>query len=787
MLALLLVIAVVLILPILVQATPDPYLTGSNTATGYSNSAMPITDLQVAGTGNPTVPVKLRATSGTLAMSTTTGLTFSGASTGSTLQFSGSLSNVNSALATLTYTRNGTGTDTLEASLVNAGEVFFPDNNHLYEYVSYSATWNNANTNAQTRTKYGATGYLTTITSQAENEFVAERLLNAGWMGASDATSEGDWKWVTGPENGTSFWSGLSNGSAVSGRYSNWGTGEPNDSSGEDCAQFLTGSSGKWNDLPCSSYALPGYVVEYGSDSSPIEIASLNIAITTNAANNYPSTPSSLGPSAKVNDSWSSDTTPTFSFTLSDPDVANTVGYRIQVDNDSDFSSPVVDYTSALAAQGATGFTVGQSAGSGSYTTGTFGQTLTDGLYYWRVRASDSIGADSSYTTANSGSVAFRIDTTDPTIPGTPSAVSPTLDTTPTITWAASSDAGSGLNSTAYQVEWSQQSDFSGAVSATSAATSFTIPTLDTLDDGIWYFRVLARDAVLNFSDYSETVNVIVDTTAPTVPGTPQVSTSTNNNLPSWSWTASSDAGSGLATQAYMFEWSQSADFTGTIYTTAAPNTSYTHTARLSDGTWYVRVKAVDQLDHESSYSGTGKITIDTSAKVTSSISVSQQRITPNRSQSTVVAAGGDLTTPTQGIIFLNDFKEYTRGKGKPLNLANGQVIYFAVDTDRHSATVKAIAPSYVIVTVASTPTDVRVERGQSLDYDVDKDGSDDIQITYHGMRDGAADMTFKQLVAQPVAVIDNKSGYDILSWWWLIIVPLLLVVFAKRRKKSAS
>lgn len=261
----------------------DPELVGGSSVTGSNGVATPITDLQVSGTGNPTVPVKLRVTSGTLSMSTTTGITFTGSSTGSTLQFSGTKNNVNAALATLTYTRSGTGSDTLEASLVNAGEVFFSENGHLYEYISYSASWTDAHTNAQTKTKYGETGYLTTITSQAENDFVAARLLSAGWMGASDIANEGDWKWVTGPENGTSFWSGASGGGTVGGRYANWGSGEPNNSSNEDCAQFLTGGSGKWNDLPCSSHNLPGYVVEYGGNT-PIDISTKNVSITTIAA-----------------------------------------------------------------------------------------------------------------------------------------------------------------------------------------------------------------------------------------------------------------------------------------------------------------------------------------------------------------------------------------------------------------------------------------------------------------------------------------------------------------------
>lgn len=257
-------------------------LEGSSSFTGQSSVAMPITDLQISG-GNAgdTIPVKLRVASGTLSMSTTTGLTFTGSSTGSTLQFTGTRTNLNNALATLTYTRGSTGTDTLEVSLVESGEVFFEDNGHLYKYISYVGNWNQAKTHAESQELYGATGYLATITSNNENEFVRARLTNAGWMGASDSASEGDWKWVTGPENGTSFWSGLSNGSIVGGMYANWGTGEPNDSGGEDCGQFLAGGTGKWNDLPCSTFSLPGYVVEFGADGDMPEVEAKNISITT--------------------------------------------------------------------------------------------------------------------------------------------------------------------------------------------------------------------------------------------------------------------------------------------------------------------------------------------------------------------------------------------------------------------------------------------------------------------------------------------------------------------------
>lgn len=272
----------------MVSADTNWTLLGDNSATGTINIAMPITSLQVTGTTTLTIPVKLLVTNGSLSMATTTGLTFTGGTTGSVLYFSGSYTDINNALASLRYTRGSAGSDTLEVSLVNPGEVFFADNNHLYEYISSTLTWGAAKTAAEALTKYGATGYLTTITSQAENDFVAARLSNAGWMGASDSVSEGVWRWVTGPENGTQFWSGnYPGGTSFNGAYGNWNNMEPNDSgANEDCGQFLSGSNGKWNDLPCSGTTLPGYVVEYGgnSTSSLPTVTAKNISIVTQGA-----------------------------------------------------------------------------------------------------------------------------------------------------------------------------------------------------------------------------------------------------------------------------------------------------------------------------------------------------------------------------------------------------------------------------------------------------------------------------------------------------------------------
>ena len=176
--------------------------------------------------------------------------------------------------------------------------------------------------------------------------------------------------------------------------------------------------------------------------SSPV-----NVQFAYIATNQNPNSPSSLGPSALVDESFGTDNTPTLTFTLDDPDETEQVKYQIQIDNNSDFSSVVVDYASAFQNEGSASFTVGQAAGSGSYTTGSEGQTLSDGSYYWRVKTIDDDNAESAYTTANSGNIAFKVDTTTPADfeLQDPSDKNYTNNTQPNFSFKKSSDPTSGL------------------------------------------------------------------------------------------------------------------------------------------------------------------------------------------------------------------------------------------------------------------------------------------------------------------------------------------------------
>ena len=447
------------------------------------------------------------------------------------------------------------------------------------------------------------------------------------------------------------------------------------------------GTVGTWNttsalpqgDFLSSSVEYNGYIYELGGSSQTGQLSSVDYAQTLSST---PNTPSSLGPTASTNGTYSNNNTPTFSFSLSDTDPTANVQYEIQVANNSSFTSPLIDYTSALGSQGGASFSVGQAAGSGKYTTGLAGQTLPDGNYYWRVQTIGSSGIASGYTTANSGSIAFKVDTTAPTVPGTPTtSLASTTNTSPTWNWTASTDSGSGLAATPYTIEWSTSSTFASNVSSTTSKTnSIVLPVI--LTPGTWYVRVKAVDAVGNMSSYSSLGSVTITAPPPSPISTPTKSTTTT-------------------------------------------------TAVITNPT-----KAQQN-----------NITTNSVAKTFSS---SQTVTTPTPSTSTT-------TTPSKSIV-LNNYSSYTTGTGKQENMSSGQVAYFNVGNQTHTATIDKVGGDYVTLTLRSTPQTVTIRTGATDEYNVTGSGKSNISITLLGTINGKALLSFAAVTTLVVHVVTASS-----------------------------
>jgi gliding motility-associated-like protein len=172
---------------------------------------------------------------------------------------------------------------TINATLSNLD--FLIENGHFYELFPISGiSWTAARDAAASKELFGLKGYLATVTTQAEHNFILARVSGTAWIGASDERVEGIWRWVTGPEaldNG-----GL--GRLINIGFTNWDNGEPNNSGGnEHYAHMMDWSTppGRWNDLPNAGgggqYFPTGYIVEYGGQVGEPDILA-NISGSSN-------------------------------------------------------------------------------------------------------------------------------------------------------------------------------------------------------------------------------------------------------------------------------------------------------------------------------------------------------------------------------------------------------------------------------------------------------------------------------------------------------------------------
>jgi hypothetical protein len=146
-------------------------------------------------------------------------------------------------------------------------------NDHYYEFVTAPTDWDSANAAAQASTYNDMTGYLVTITSAEEKNFVNDTLLSGAntWLGAERVDGTNSFVWATGPEAGDVFYD---NG-VLGTEYSSFWGGEPNGQFGGENKVEMWGNN--WNDM--SGSGSRAYVIEYSSMPATVPLPASSLLL----------------------------------------------------------------------------------------------------------------------------------------------------------------------------------------------------------------------------------------------------------------------------------------------------------------------------------------------------------------------------------------------------------------------------------------------------------------------------------------------------------------------------
>lgn len=278
-----------------------------------------------------------------------------------------------------------------------------------------------------------------------------------------------------------------------------------------------------------------------------------------------------------ANKSFTTDTTPTFTW-----NAVTGSTYTLQVDDNSDFSSPVANFCT-----------------SNTVTSCTPTAALPANIYYWRVNLNGSPSAVSWTLTVTTS------------VPTAPTLVDPptnkvTNDSTPDLFWNAVS--GTGIT---YEVQVDDQTAFNSPEFSPAATSLTQITVSPALPDGKYSWRVRALNDLNVPGPWSLVRVFTIDTSDPAAPEVigPLNNLITNDTTPTFSWKAV------LGATSYRLDIATDENFTSFapggsgIVVIKSPYTPVVSN-NLSNGQYWWRVQALDAAGNQSDYTLGGTFTV---------------------------------------------------------------------------------------------------------------------------------------------------------------------------------
>ena len=289
----------------------------------------------------------------------------------------------------------------------------------------------------------------------------------------------------------------------------------------------------------------------------------------------YNVTVDTTGPAAAtltvlVNGKGTNDTTPKLVWLK----VNDATSYRIQIDNDADFSSPALNTTSPVP----------------NYTVTT---PLSYSTYYWRIQGTDVLGNVGAWSQTGRFAV---------TILKSPNDGASTIDNTPAFKWLSFAGA---VN---YQFEVDNTADFSSPVATyTGLNLGYTVTT--PLAGGTYYWRVCVDTGSGCGWMPAWTLTVTTAPPAKPVQTAPAKNQLTNDNTPTFTWS------SALGGTQYELQIDNNSVFRSPDQTVTQSGLLFT-AAPLADGKWYWRVRAINSDGAPGAWSQKLAFTVDTTPPV---------------------------------------------------------------------------------------------------------------------------------------------------------------------------
>jgi len=241
---------------------------------------------------------------------------------------------------------------------------------------------------------------------------------------------------------------------------------------------------------------------------------------------------------------------------------------------------------------------------------------LSDGNYYWRVRAVASDTSDSTSWTVS----LFELDRTPPPVPNlvSPGNGEALNVSSVTLIWNHSQDNVSGIDQ--YEIQLALNPSFTNPATYLTSDTTYSI---SYLNDGTYYWRVRAKDNAGNLSEWSDVWSYELDMTAPNTPNlvTP-VGGYLRNTTITFVWTPVSKLTKYLTKPApvvYDFYIDTTSSFATAIDTTVQETTLI---LTLPEGRYYWKVRAGDLAGNIGNFSTTASFVLDITPPVIESTTV---------------------------------------------------------------------------------------------------------------------------------------------------------------------